>query len=225
MPIKRLRKDLNPRQKALREALTYGEDAREAIRLFMELHGILHSRHVAPDSLWSYEDLLLDDLPEDDFRRIPDGEEHSVAWIVWHLSRIEDVTMNLLVAGRDQVFEAGNWLEKTNSPFKHTLNGTGLDAAARLSAAVDIPALRAYRNAVGCVTREIVQGLTCEDFKRKPEPESLGRITAEGAVIAAGLGVVAYWSRRDVAGLLLMPPTRHTIVHWNEAQRIIHRLN
>lgn len=224
MPFERLRKELNPRQKALREALTRGEDAREALRLFMELHGILHARHVAPDSPWSYEDLLLDDLPEAYFRRIPDGGEHSVVWIVWHLSRIEDVTMNLLVAGRDQVFEVGNWLDKTKSPFKHTLNGTGLDAAARLSAAVDIPALRAYRFAVGRATREIVQGLTCADFKRKPAPENLGRITAEGAVIEAGQGVVDYWSQRDVAGLLLMPPTRHTIVHWNEARRIIQNL-
>jgi len=27
-----------------------------------------------------------------------------------------------------------------------------------------------------------------------------------------------------VAGLLLMPPTRHTIIHWNEARRLIKRL-
>jgi len=89
---------------------------------------------------------------------------------------------------------------------------------------VDIPALRAYHFAVGRATRDIVRGLTCEDFKRKPAQESLRRIKAEGAVIAAGQGVVDYWSRRDVAGLLLMPLTRHTIVHWNEARRIIHKL-
>jgi hypothetical protein len=35
------------------------------------------------------------------------------------------------------------------------------------------------------------------------------------------MDVVDYWSRRDVAGLLLMPPTRHTIVHWNEARKIL----
>ena len=46
----------------------------------------------------------------------------------------------------------------------------------------------------------------------------------EGGVIEGGYGVVEYWGSRDVAGLLLMPPTRHTIVHWNEALRLINRL-
>jgi hypothetical protein len=35
---------------------------------------------------------------------------------------------------------------------------------------------------------------------------------------------VDYWSRRTVAGLLLMPPTRHCFLHLNEALRIKHAL-
>lgn len=224
MSLESLRKELNPRHKALREALTTGDDAPEAIRLFLELHAILHSRRVAPDSLWSYEDLLLEDLPEDRFRRIPEGEEHSLVWIIWHLSRIEDVTMNLLVAGRDQVFETGGWQEKMKSPVRHTLNGAGLAVTRQLSATVDLAALRAYRYAVGRATREVVQGLTQPDFKRKPAPENLECIMTEGAVIEVGRSVVDYWSKRDVTGLLLMPPTRHTMIHWNEARMIIGKL-
>jgi hypothetical protein len=41
-----------------------------------------------------------------------------------------------------------------------------------------------------------------------------------GAVVEAGRGVVDYWSRRNIAGLLLMPATRHNIVHWNEALQL-----
>lgn len=107
MSLETLKKELNPRQKALREALTSGDGFKVAIRLFLELHGILHSKQVAPDSPWSYEDLLFEGLKEDAYRQIPKREEHSLVWVIWHLSRIEDVTMNLLVAGRDQVFETG----------------------------------------------------------------------------------------------------------------------
>jgi hypothetical protein len=225
MSLETLIKELNPKQNALREALTDGEEIQEAVRLFLELHGILHSKRVAPDSPCSYEDLLLEGLEEDLYRRIPKGEEHSLVWVIWHLSRIEDVTMNLLVAGRGQVFETGEWQNRINSPFKHTLNGTGLEATLELSETVGVSALREYRYAVGRSTREIVQQLDQQDLTRKPAAENLNRIMRERVVIDVGKGVVDYWSSRDVAGLLLMPPTRHTILHWNEARNIIQKLN
>jgi hypothetical protein len=33
-----------------------------------------------------------------------------------------------------------------------------------------------------------------------------------------------YWSKKTIAGLLLMPPTRHNFVHLNEAARIRQKL-
>jgi hypothetical protein len=35
---------------------------------------------------------------------------------------------------------------------------------------------------------------------------------------------VDYWSKKTIAGLLLMPPTRHCILHLNEAMRIKEKL-
>lgn len=219
-----LRKELNPLQKALRETLKGSGDRTQAIPMFLELHGILHSARVAPEAPWSYEDLLFDGLAEELFREIPEGGEHSLIWIIWHLSRIEDITMNLLVAGQEQVFERESWQARMKAPFKHTGNGTGLEAAKALSAAVDVTALRDYRHAVGHATRKVVMDLTPADFTREVEPAHLQRIKDEDAVIEAGYGVIDYWGRRDVAGLLLMPPTRHTISHWNEARQLIQKL-
>ena len=210
---------LNSLHKALREALTAGAE-QPALDLFLSLHSQLHSRQVAPQAPWSYEDWLLNGLEEAHFRAIPDGQEHSIAWVVWHLTRIEDVTMNLLVAGQDQVFELGNWQTKTASPIKHTGNGAGVDVALALSKVVDVHELRAYRAAVGLATQEIARRLTNEDFDRKVTLCNLKRIMDEGAVLQEGQDVVAYWSRRDVKDLLLMPPTRHAIVHWNEVYRL-----
>jgi len=211
---------VNSLHKNLREALTNCNDEQKVVDCFIALHSQLHSKRVSPHTPWSYEDWLLDDLTKAQIRAVPEGQEHSIAWIIWHLTRIEDVTMNLLVAGRDQVFEAGDWQEKTASPIKHTGNGTGLDTVKTLSAAVDIVALRAYRVAVGLATQALVQSLTAEDFNRKVSPDHIQRICIEGAVISEGQEAIDYWSRRDVAGLLLMPPTRHTIVHWNEAEQL-----
>lgn len=223
--LKTLRKELNPQQKALRKALK-GKDGNrdEALPLFLELHGILHSAQVAPDAPWSYEDLLFDGLANDVFREIPEGGEHSLIWLIWHLSRIEDITMNLLVAGGDQLFERDGWQAKIKAPFKHTCNGTGLETVEVISAAVDVPALFDYRHAVGRATREVVQALTPDDFTRKMEPARLQRIKDEGALVEVGYGAADYWGRQNVAGLLLMPPTRHIIIHWNEARQIIQKL-
>lgn len=42
----------------------------------------------------------------------------------------------------------------------------------------------------------------------------------EGAVIDEARWLIEYWSRRKIAGLLLMPPTRHNFVHLNKSMRI-----
>ena len=213
--------EINSLHKSLRQSLTEGDDAKQAIRIFLDLHSQLHSMKVSPQTAWSYEDFLLEGLGEAEIRKVPEGQEHSIAWILWHLTRVEDLTMNLLVAGHDQVFEKDGWWAKIGSPIKHTGNGTGLEVAKALSSAVDIDALRAYRVSVGIATQELVQTLTLEDFKRKVSSENIQRILDEGGVIQDGEDMVVYWSRRDVAGLLLMPPTRHTLVHWNEARKLL----
>ena len=82
-----------------------------------------------------------------------------------------------------------------------------------VSATIDIEALRAYRLAVGPRTREIVKSLQPEDMKKKVESARIQRLREEETVLKAGQEVVDYWSKRDIAGLLLMPPTRHNFVH------------
>jgi hypothetical protein len=39
-------------------------------------------------------------------------------------------------------------------------------------------------------------------------------------MVAAASDVLEYWGKRTIAGLLLMPPTRHCFLHLNEAMRI-----
>ena len=90
----------------------------------------------------------------------------------------------------------------------------------KLSATIDIEALRAYRMAVGRRTREMVQQLEAEALKQKVDPMRLQQETDEGAVVKAARGIVDYWGRRNIAGLLLMPATRHNLVHLNEALRL-----
>ena len=48
---------------------------------------------------------------------------------------------------------------------------------------------------------------------------------AEGAVAKEARDLIDYWGKRRIAGLLLMPATRHNLVHLNEALRLKRRRN
>ncbi|MDD3244412.1 MAG: hypothetical protein PHD32_11955 [Eubacteriales bacterium] len=86
------------------------------------------------------------------------------------------------------------------------------------SAQVDPQALLAYRDAVGRRTREITQAFTPADMKRKILPEDTARIQSEGGVTAHpdSIWLLDFWGKKDVAGLLLMPATRHQTLHLND---------
>ena len=175
---------------------------------------------MSTSGLWSFEDEVLRDMTEDAIRRVPQECEHSVAWIMWHLARIEDITMNLLVAGSSQVLYQEGWFDRIKAPIHHAGNVMDQKAVADLSAAVEVDALVAYRRAVGRRTREVVKGLQAEELEQKVSPARLERVTDEGAVVEDAGEIIDYWSKRTVAGLLLMPATRHSFLHLNEARRV-----
>jgi len=181
---------------------------------------MVHSTRMAQSELWSFEDEILQDMTEQAFRCIPRDGDHSIAWIIWHIARIEDVTMNLLVAGSPQLLQRDHWLERMKVNVRDTGNVMDPEGVANLSATIDLSALRAYRLAVGHRTREIVQQLQPEELKQKVEPSRLQQVMAEGAVVEAARGLIDYWGGLNKAGLLLMPPTRHNFVHLNEALRV-----
>jgi len=218
------RKHWNDKQKELQAALSHPGDGVVAIELFLGQHAMVHTAAMSGSGLWSYEDEVMDGLGEADLRRIPLKGEHSVAWALWHLARIEDVTMNMLVAGTPQLFYKDEWPKKLKVSLRETGNSLDEAAIAALSANVDIPALRAYRLAVGRRTDEIVKELRPTDFKRKVDPLRLEKVLAEGAVEPAAKWLLEYWSGRTMAGLLLMPPTRHNFVHLNEIAKLRSKL-
>lgn len=50
--------------------------------------------------------------------------------------------------------------------------------------------------------------------------DALRALLADGSLDPACVRLAAYWGGLTVAGLLLMPPTRHAFVHLNERMEI-----
>jgi hypothetical protein len=209
----------NKQQKGLRAALSHPEQHDKAIDLFLSQHAMIHSADMSGTELFSFEDEIWQGLEDRFARYIPPKFEHSIAWCIWHLTRCEDITMNMLVAGAAQLLQKG-WLEKMRVPECDTGNAMKADEMANFNAKIEITDLRGYRRAVGRRTREIIRALKPGDFKRKIDPQRIQQIREEGAVLASQQWLLDYWGGQTIAGLLLMPPTRHSMVHLNEALRI-----
>jgi len=210
----------NKQQQVLKSSLENPEDHPEWLRLFLNQHAQVHAGEMSGAGSWSFEDEILIGLDEPSMRIIPEGDEHSIAWILFHLARIEDVTMNMLVAGSEQLLKREDWLVKMKAPAVDTGNAMNVERVALLSGAIDIIALRAYRMAVGRNTEGIARKLTASELGKQVDPARLEKVKSEGAVVTEAPEVLEYWEKKTIAGLLLMPATRHCILHLNEALRI-----
>ena len=210
----------NDRFKILRSALKHPVDTPEWRTLFLELHAAVHRSGVSESGAWSRADEVLEDLDAHTIKRIPESGEHSIAWVLWHLARIEDVTMNVLLGGQDQLFIRGDWQKRFADVPPDTGNGSTLEEVRIFSAAIAVDPLLEYRDAVGRSTRDVLQNFPSELLCQQVHPARLQHLSDEGAVTEAGKGALKYWGSLTLAGLLLMPPTRHCMLHLNEIQQI-----
>ncbi len=214
------RQEWNLKQQSLRKDLVRLDDPQTAMELFLSQHAMVHSAEMSHAGLWSFEDEVLDGITVQQMRLIPRNGEHSIVWLIWHMTRCEDITMNLLATGSPQVLLRENWLERMKTNVADTGNAMTIDQVEQFSARIDLEALRAYRLSVGRRTRAVAGFLHPEQLRMKVDPTRLRQISLEGAVVQAASGLLDYWGGLTIAGLLLMPPTRHNFVHWNEAMRV-----
>jgi hypothetical protein len=211
-------------QTKLRQLLHTRGQWSNAQSLFLCQHAMLHSAALEVGSEWSYEDAILDGLTEDQMRLQPDEGMNSIVWLIWHMGRIEDVTMNFLVASRPQVLDEENWLEQLHLVRRDV--GTSMNDAevADISAKVHIPALRTYRVAVGRRTREIVRNLQPTEAEERVDTTHIQALISAGALAEGAYDLAEYWSGKRKTALLAMPATRHSLTHLNQALLVRNKL-
>ncbi|MDF2592356.1 MAG: hypothetical protein K0S75_1822 [Clostridia bacterium] len=209
----------NAQQSHLREILLKPDRFDEAIKLCLDQHAMVHTSDMSGTNGMTFEDELWKDLDETTFRTAVGVKGRTIAYGIWHSTRIEDITMNILVAGNNQVIDSDNWTAKINSSIYDTGNAMNAGEIQKFSSNISMQELRKYRIAVGRRTREIIQGFKPTDLKKKFDDIRLEKIFDIGAVSkdAAASWLVDFWGKKNVAGILLMPVTRHHVVHINES--------
>lgn len=209
----------NSQQKELRNIILKSSKFDEAIELCLKQHRMVHLSEMSQIKTETFEDELWEDYDEIKFKTNTNKKGRTIAYGLWHSARIEDITMNILVADEKQVINTENWIEKINSNICDTGNAMTSEEILEFSKDINMEELRNYRLAVGRKTDEIIKKLTFTDLKRKMETKGLQRILEEGAVlnVESANWLIDFWGKKNVAGILLMPATRHNLVHINES--------
>ena len=106
------------------------------------------------------------DLSPEQLAQRPSTRANSIAWLVWHLTRIQDDHI-AAVAGLEQVWTAQGWHERLALPFEPSDTGYGhsSEQVAQVSG-VSGEQLMGYLEAVHEQTVGYVGGLSADDLGR-----------------------------------------------------------
>lgn len=211
----------NPLQSRLKEIILNKDRFEETRQLLLTMHSLVHSHKVYQGQKPTFMDEIWEDLNDKAFRTMPTEKDDTIAWNIWHITRIEDLTSNYLIAERDQVLDE-SWMKRLNTKICDTGNVMSDPEILDFSAKMNMEALYEYRNEVGKRTREIIESLKTEETRRRVAKAGLDKIEAAGGATQHpdSLWLLDFWGRKNIAGIFQMPITRHQIVHLNDCRRL-----
>jgi len=187
-------------------------DARD---LFMDQHGAVHSAAVGGNKA-SVAERAFGGLSEEQMRVRPREDLNSLAWIMWHIARAEDIMVNVMVAGRSQVFDDA-WAKRLAISRRDFGIGMTSPEVTDLTRAIDLATLREYRDAVGRRTREIIAGFKDSDWGGEIAGPAVQKAAAEGAFGSRAEQIVKAFTGRPRTGVLSGIALFHPAGHLGEA--------
>jgi hypothetical protein len=108
---------------------------------------------------------VLDGLDEKTLATRPNGTANSIAWLIWHLTRIQDDHL-ADAGGYEQVLTAEGWHERLGLPFDPADTGYGHTSDQVSQVQVSGELLRGYYDAVHARTLEYLKTLTDDELDR-----------------------------------------------------------
>ena len=184
--------------------------------ILLAQHALLHTADVS-DGPASIADRTFAGLTDSQLRLRPGKGLNSLAWLLWHMARTEDVNVNLVVTDGQQVWTE-EWVRRLK--VARTDIGTGMteDEVTDLSETLDLTAARAYRSAVGRRTREVVGSIGGGVLDETVGAADVARASAAGAIGTRAEWLVPFWQNHSRATRLATVCITHNAIHLGEAQ-------
>lgn len=184
--------------------------------ILLTQHARAHTAQVGRADL-SIQDNVLRDLTDEQIRLCPQQGFNSLAWLLWHMTRVEDFGANFILAGRPQVFDEDEWAEWLNVSHRYLGSGMTYLEVDEFNQQINIPALLAYRAAVGRQTQEIIRILQPEVLGQEIDGELIQRARAAGAFGPHADWVPPRWQGKQKAFTLTHSVLGHSFLHWGQA--------
>jgi DinB superfamily len=183
----------------------------EAKDLFLSQHAAVQSLAVGGNPV-SAAERAFGGLNDAQMRVRPREDLNSLAWIMWHIARAEEVFINALVVGRPQVFDDA-WAKRLGISRRDFGIGMTSPEVTDLTRVIDLATLREYRDAVGRRTREIVAGFKDSDWGGEIAGPAVQKAAADGAFGSRADQMVKAFTGRPrtavLSGIALFHPAGH----------------
>jgi hypothetical protein len=166
----------------------------DAKDFFLTQHATLHGL---------VDQLVVGGVTTSNLRRCPAGGGNSLAWLLWHGARWEDVIVNAWICGQPQVFDTLPGAQGLGVATRRVGTGMTQDEVHDLSAAIDVDELHAYRAATAAATSAAVSGLSDADLGRELPLERLAVGLPDGAFgNERAMWMDEFWSGHPVSWFL-----------------------
>jgi hypothetical protein len=186
--------------------------------LFLEQHAAMHSIAVGGNKL-SAAERTFTGLTDAQMRVRPREDLNSLAWLMWHIARAEDILVNAVVGDRPQVFDDA-WKKRLGISRPDFGIGMTSPEVTELTQQIDVGALREYRDAVGHRTRELIGSFRPADWDGQVTPEAVQRVAATGAFGARTEALTKAFPGRPRTAMLSGIAIFHSAGHMGEAATV-----
>lgn len=186
--------------------------------LFLDQHAAMHSAAVGGNTM-SVAERTFAGLTDEQMRVRPREDLNSLAWLMWHIARAEDILVNTVLAGRSQVCD-DTWTKRLGISRRDFGIGMTSPEVTEFTRQIDVGALREYRDAVGLRTREVIGGFKPQDWEGSVTTEAVERAAREGAFGARTDAILKAFPGRPRVTMLSGIALFHPAAHMGEAATV-----
>lgn len=170
---------------------------------------------------------IKNELSREEFNAMPylnakGYHSKSIAYSIWHIFRIEDIVAHTLICDDEEIFFAGNYQERIQTPIVTTGNELVKQQIEDFSKQLDIEQLYIYAMEVKESTEKFLRKLSYEELNKRISLEHKEHLQELNVVSGdeEANWLIDYWCEKSVRGLIQMPFSRHWMMHIEASLRM-----
>ncbi len=179
------------------------------------------------EDLYDIYKYVFDNTSASNYEVMPLKTDKTIAYYIYHLNRIEDITLHTLILDEEQIFHSEEFQEKLQINISTTGNELDKDQIIDFSKQINIDELKNYVELVYKKTNTIIAKMTYDDIKIKVSKERKENLINLESVSREenAFWLVDYWCNKDYLGLIKMPFISHHFHHLWGCIRILNKIS